>query len=53
MKIRSDSFQNGQPIPPAFAMGARGGQDGWGGNRNPHLAWDDVPTGAQSFVLLC
>ena len=53
MKIHSDSFGNGQPIPPEFAMGARDGADGFGGNRNPHLAWSDVPEGTRSFALLC
>lgn len=50
MKIRSDSFAHGQPIPAEFAMGAA---DGFGGNRNPHLAWSDVPEGTGSLVLLC
>ena len=40
MRIRSDSFRHGKPIPAEFALGA---PDGFGGNRNPHLAWDDVP----------
>src|SRR5690606_9529939 len=53
MKIHSDSFEHGKPIPPEFAMGARDGKDGFGGNRNPHLAWSDVPPGTQSFALLC
>ena len=53
MKIHSDSFENGKPIPPEFAMGARAGKDGFGGNRNPHLAWFDAPAGTQSFALLC
>ena len=53
MKIHSDSFEHGKPIPPEFAMGARHGKDGFGGNRNPHLAWSDVPDGTQSFALLC
>ena len=50
MHIRSDSFASGQPIPVEFAMGA---VDGFGGNRNPQLAWDEVPAGAASFALLC
>jgi len=50
MRIRSHSFEHGKPIPAEFAMGAA---DGFGGNRNPHLQWDDVPSGAQSFALLC
>lgn len=50
MRIRSDSFEHGGAIPVQFAMGA---PEGFGGNRNPHLAWDDVPAGTRSFVLLC
>ena len=50
MRIRSDSFRHGKPIPAEFALGA---PDGFGGNRNPHLAWDDVPEGTRSFVLMC
>jgi Raf kinase inhibitor-like YbhB/YbcL family protein len=51
MRIHSDDFENGQPIPPAFALGAPGG--GFGGNRNPHLAWVGAPAGTRSFALLC
>ena len=50
MRIHSDSFENGKPIAAEFAMGA---PEGFGGNRNPHLAWDDVPEGTRSFALLC
>lgn len=50
MRIRSDSFDHGKPIPGEFALGT---PEGFGGNRNPHLAWDEVPEGVRSFVLLC
>lgn len=50
MRIHSDSFEPGQPIPATHAAGT---PDGFGGNRNPHLAWDDVPEGTRSFALLC
>ncbi|NDK38927.1 YbhB/YbcL family Raf kinase inhibitor-like protein [Pseudoxanthomonas gei] len=50
MRLHSESFQNAQPIPADFAMGR---VEGFGGNRNPHLAWDEVPAGTRSFVLLC
>ena len=53
MKIHSDSFEHGKPIPPDFAMGARDGEDGFGGNRNPPLSWSEAPEGTRSFVLLC
>ena len=50
MRIHSNNFENGKPIPSEFALGAA---DGFGGNRNPQLAWDDVPDGTRSFALLC
>jgi len=50
MKLWSDSFQPGTRIPPEFALGAAGG---FGGNRNPHLAWSDAPEATRSLVLLC
>ena len=50
MKLHSDSFHHGQPIAAEFAMGAG---NGFGGNRNPHLAWSEVPAGTNSFALLC
>lgn len=50
MKIHSNSFEHGQPIPAEFAMGT---PEGFGGNRNPQLAWEDVPAGTKSFALLC
>ena len=50
MQLRSDSFEHRGPIPAEFALGAR---DGFGGNRNPHLAWDGAPAGTRSFALLC
>ena len=50
MRIWSDSFQHRGAIPAEFAMGA---PEGLAANRNPHLAWDEVPEGTQSFALLC
>ncbi|HYG07527.1 MAG TPA: YbhB/YbcL family Raf kinase inhibitor-like protein [Stenotrophomonas sp.] len=50
MRLTTDSFQTGQPIPSEFAMGV---PTGFGGNRNPQLAWDEVPAGTRSFALLC
>jgi Raf kinase inhibitor-like YbhB/YbcL family protein len=50
MRIWSDSFELRGPIPAEFAMGQ---VDGFARNRNPHLAWEDVPAGTQSFALLC
>ena len=54
MQIRSDSFENRQRLPAEFAAGRRDGDGvGFGANRNPHLAWSDVPEGTRSFALLC
>lgn len=53
MQLRSDSFQNGQAIPAEFAFGKPGDPVALSDNRNPHLAWSDVPRGARSFVLSC
>ena len=50
MRIWSDSFKPREPIPAEFAMGQA---EGFARNRNPHLAWEDVPAGTRSFALLC
>ncbi|MFO1453909.1 MAG: YbhB/YbcL family Raf kinase inhibitor-like protein [Lysobacterales bacterium] len=52
MHIHSNSFEHRHTLAAEFALGAEHGQN-VGGNRNPHLAWDDVPAGTQSFALLC
>lgn len=54
MRIHSASFQRHQPLPVEFAAG-QPTADGFGfaPNRNPHLAWDEVPADTRSFVLLC
>lgn len=55
MKLWSDSFSDGGVIPPdcAFAVIDPATHVRLSTNRNPHLAWDDVPAGTQSLVLLC
>lgn len=50
MHIASASFEPRGRIPAEFAMGT---PEGFGGNRNPQLHWDDVPHGTRSFALLC
>jgi Raf kinase inhibitor-like YbhB/YbcL family protein len=57
LKLWSDSFKNGGVIPAEFAF-AEPDPDPrnrirLAGNRNPHLAWDDVPNGTESLLLLC
>jgi Raf kinase inhibitor-like YbhB/YbcL family protein len=56
MKLHSDSFEHRGRIPAEFAFGRRGDAGEacvLSANRNPHLAWDDVPAGTRSFALLC
>jgi len=55
MKIWSDSFTEGGAIPPecAFAVIDPASHVRLSSNRNPHLAWDEVPAGTQSLVILC
>lgn len=55
MKLDSDSFADGAPIPAAFAFGQPGPDSPcvFAANRNPHLAWADAPAGTRSFVLIC
>jgi Raf kinase inhibitor-like YbhB/YbcL family protein len=55
MQIWSDSFKNGDPIPSEFAFGTIDPKTrvALAANRNPHLAWSDVPAETQSFALIC
>ncbi len=56
MHLRSDSFEHRGRIDAEFAFGRRGDAGEacvLSANRNPHLAWDDVPPATRSFALLC
>lgn len=55
MRLWSDTFSNGGMIPAdnAFAAADPAARIRLSANRNPHLAWDDVPNGTESLVLLC
>ncbi len=56
MHLHSDDFDDRQPIPAALAFGqpgANGEPCVFAANRNPHLAWSEVPEGTRSFALLC
>ena len=55
MKLISTSFADGQPIPGEFAFCIPDATQHLklGGNRNPHLAWEDVPEGTRSFAIIC
>jgi len=55
MKLTSDSITDGQPIPAefAFCMPDPEAHVRLGANRNPHLAWSELPAGTRSLVLIC
>lgn len=55
MRLWSDSFTDGGIIAPqcAFAVIDPASRVRLSNNCNPHLAWDDVPHGTRSLVLVC
>jgi Raf kinase inhibitor-like YbhB/YbcL family protein len=55
MKLFSDGFKDGQRIPAEFAFGKPHPQTHLelSDNRNPQLAWSDLPPGCASLVLIC
>jgi Raf kinase inhibitor-like YbhB/YbcL family protein len=54
MWLRSDDFSDGKPIPGGNAFNVIDSEQHarFGGNKNPHLEWGDVPEGVDSFALL-
>lgn len=55
MKLHSESFPDQGVIPErnAFARVDPQTRVALAGNRNPQLAWADVPEGTRSFAVLC
>lgn len=55
MKLWSNSFGNGEPIPARNAFGKHDPEShfAFSDNLSPHLAWSDVPAGTRSLVLVC
>lgn len=55
MKLKVDEFTDDEWIPERFAFGIPDGNGRMrlGANRNPMLAWREVPSRARSLVLLC
>ena len=55
MKLQSDSFNDGDYIPTQYALGktSADGKIDLADNRNPHLAWSDLPEGTKSIAILC
>lgn len=55
MKVSSNSFADGGPIPAEFAFCAPDPKShvSLSRNRNPQLSWSDLPAGTKSLALLC
>lgn len=54
MKLWTDDFSDGDPIPGdfAFCIPDAATHAVFASNRNPHLAWSEVPDGARSFAII-
>lgn len=54
MKLISNSLTDGRAIPGefAFAVPAASGHVTLSANRNPHLAWSELPSDTQSIVII-
>ena len=55
MKLTSESFSHGEPIPErcAFCLPDPEQHACHGANRNPALSWSDVPEDTKSLLLIC
>jgi Raf kinase inhibitor-like YbhB/YbcL family protein len=55
MNLSSQSFEHDGAIPPEFAFARPDAAEhcALSQNRNPDLAWTDVPAGCKSFALIC
>ncbi|MCK6433002.1 MAG: YbhB/YbcL family Raf kinase inhibitor-like protein [Burkholderiaceae bacterium] len=54
MRLWSDSWPNGEPIPERYAAGRLTGEGvGFSDNVNPHLAWRALPPDTRSLALIC
>ena len=55
MKIWSNNFKHGERVPAHLAFGKPHPDTHveLSDNKNPHLAWADLPPGTKSLVLIC
>lgn len=55
MKVRSDSFGDGDYLSAQYAFGKRSadGKIDLSDNENPHLSWSELPEGTKSVAIVC
>jgi hypothetical protein len=53
MKMTSTSFKDGDYLGAEHVLSADYGFGCSGGNRSPHLRWDEAPAGTKSFAVTC
>ena len=55
MRLFSESFADGQPIPAEFAFCRIDPKSHvtLSSNRNPQLSWSGAPVGTRSFAIIC
>jgi Raf kinase inhibitor-like YbhB/YbcL family protein len=55
MKITSESFKPGAPIPERFALCRKHAKShvAMAENESPQLSWSELPAGTKSLVLIC
>jgi Raf kinase inhibitor-like YbhB/YbcL family protein len=55
MNLYSDNFNHHDFLPAAFCFAAPDAASHitLSANKNPHLAWENLPAGTQSLVLIC
>ncbi len=55
MKVRSDSFKDGDYLSAQYAFGKRSadGKIDLSDNENPHISWSDLPEGTKSIAITC
>jgi len=55
MRVWSNSFEEGQPLPTRYAFCKIDAKTrvAMADNLNPHLGWSDLPEGTQSLAIIC
>jgi len=53
MKLTSNSFKDGAYLDMQHILSADFGFGCGGGNKSPHLKWEDAPAGTKSFAVTC